>query len=222
MITATYSISGKVLDAQNNPVPGGVTVFTDNGLSTTTNSDGSYSLNGLSASDYIITALKDGYTFVPPTQSLSLMGDVMNINFTATPVSPLTYSILGQIVDASGKGLVGVVVSDDKGDRTVTNSKGFYKLNSLLVGSYTITPAKKNYFFNPSLQIVIVATNVTAVNFTATHTYNISGRVATAKNKPIADATLSYGVGLTTTTDTNGKYVINNIVDDITRSLLQK
>ena len=130
-ITATYSISGKVLDAQNNPVPGGVTVFTDNGLSTTTNSDGSYSLNGLSASDYIITALKDGYTFVPPTQSLSLMGDVMNINFTATPVSPLTYSIFRRIVDPSGKGLVGVVVSDDKGDRTVTNSKGFYKLNSL-------------------------------------------------------------------------------------------
>jgi hypothetical protein len=53
---------------------------------------------------------------------------------------------------------------------TTTDSSGIYQFSNLAVGSYTITPSKAGYTFDPSsiLSISVTNANVTGQNFTAT------------------------------------------------------
>lgn len=60
----TYSISGQVSDIGGGPLAG-VTVSAGGNLNTTTLSDGSYKLSGLTAGTYTLTPSLNGYTFSP-------------------------------------------------------------------------------------------------------------------------------------------------------------
>lgn len=68
---STYSISGWVTDVNDNPIDG-VTISTSEGHIATTNSNGSYTLNGLSTGTYILTPSKIGFTFSPNSFSVKV------------------------------------------------------------------------------------------------------------------------------------------------------
>ena len=84
-IASSYSISGRVIDATSNLVISGVTISDSAGHSTTTREDGNYTLSGLSAGLYTLSASKNGYPgyyrFWPTGYSINLTADVTGQDF---------------------------------------------------------------------------------------------------------------------------------------------
>jgi YVTN family beta-propeller protein len=68
----TYSISGQVTDANDNPLAG-VTISIDTGTSAITDDNGNYTLPGLPAGTYTLTPSDKGYTFRPTTRTIHLL-----------------------------------------------------------------------------------------------------------------------------------------------------
>ncbi|MGB9873276.1 MAG: carboxypeptidase-like regulatory domain-containing protein, partial [Anaerolineae bacterium] len=82
----TYSISGRVVDGSGNPISG-VTLSDNAGHTTTTGSDGRYTLSGLAAGTYTVTPSKSGYTFSPTSRTVTVPPDATGVDFTGTAVS---------------------------------------------------------------------------------------------------------------------------------------
>ena len=161
-----YSISGRVVDISGNPIPG-VTISDNTGHTTTTGSDGRYTLSGLVAGTYTITPNKSGYTFSPPSRTVTVPPDATGVDFTG---SLLIYSISGRVMDSSGNPISGVTISDNAGHTTTTGSDGRYTLSGLAAGTYTITPSKSGYTFSPTSRTVTVPPDATGVDFTGSST----------------------------------------------------
>jgi len=204
--TAIYSISGKVIG----DTPADVTITLSGNASqvTTTDTAGNYSFTELANGDYLVTPSKAGYTFSPSFTSVSIHGKSQtNVNFTASVEG--TYSISG-IITLSGSGLSGVAMtlSGSASKTTTTDSYGFYSFSGLSNGTYTITPSKTGYTFNPSSRIITMNnSSVTGADFTASviPTYNISGAVSGDTQADVT-ITLSGDTSLTTTTNALGNY----------------
>ncbi len=81
--TSLYTISGRVRDGSGNPIPG-VTLSDSVGHTATTDSNGSYALSGLAAGMYTITPSKSGYTFSPPSRTVSVPPDATGLDFVGT------------------------------------------------------------------------------------------------------------------------------------------
>ena len=85
-LPTTYTISGHVTD--NNPQSlAGVTISAGAGGSATTNGTGDYSITGVPAGTYTLTPSKSGYTFSPPSLTVTVPPTASDQNFTGTPVS---------------------------------------------------------------------------------------------------------------------------------------
>jgi hypothetical protein len=83
---ATYSISGRVVDGSGNPISG-VTVSDNAGHTTTTGSDGRYTLSGLAAGTYTLTPSKSGYTFSPPSRAVTVPPDATGVDFVGYQIT---------------------------------------------------------------------------------------------------------------------------------------
>ncbi len=80
-----YSISGKVVDQNNNPV-GNIIVSTNTGLSGSTNSSGIYIIFGLTAGTYTLTPDKSGYSFAPTSRIVTVGPSTNGRDFTTIQV----------------------------------------------------------------------------------------------------------------------------------------
>jgi hypothetical protein len=212
--TAIYSISGKV----TGDIQEGVTItlsVTPSNV-TTTDSSGNYSFTGLTNGDYLVTPTKIGYTFSPLFASVSIRNNSQtNINFTASVEG--TYFISGTVT-LNGSGLSGVTMtlSGDASQTKQTDSDGYYSFSGLSNGTFTITPSKTGYSFNPaSRSIDIAGSSVTGADFTASQlpTYSIAGTVALGSGNPLTGVTitLSGDASLTTTTNASGNYSFTDL-----------
>jgi hypothetical protein len=88
---------------------------------------------------------------------------------------PATYSITGTV---SGAALSGVTISltGPTSGSTTTDAGGSYSFASLANGSYTVTPSKLGYTFNPTNSTVSVNNaNVSGTNFAAAGQINDTG-----------------------------------------------
>ena len=83
-----YTISGRVADANNDPIAG-VTVSAGAGYTAVTDSNGNYTLSDLQVGTYSLTPTISGYTFQPATRVVTLPPDAAGQNFVilASPVS---------------------------------------------------------------------------------------------------------------------------------------
>jgi hypothetical protein len=89
-VGTTANISGSVTPAS---LAGGTTLTLSGGQSatTTTDSGGNYSFTGLANGTYTVTPSKDGYTFNPASQTVTMSGtNVSGISFVAASASPVT------------------------------------------------------------------------------------------------------------------------------------
>ena len=80
-----------------------------------------------------------------------------------------TYSISGQVT-SGGAGLTAVTMtlSGAASSTATTDDGGNYTFSGLSNGSYTVTPSKSGYTFNPSSSLQTVSSgNIASVNFTA-------------------------------------------------------
>jgi len=166
--TATYgyTISGKV--TISGAGLSSVTMTLSGGISktTTTNTDGAYSFTELGNGTYMVTPAKSGYGFSPSSQSVTVLNENKeDVDFSAS----LGFSISGQVT-FNNAGLAGVTMtlSGDDSDTTETGSEGYYSFIGLSNGSYTVTPGKSGYEFDPeSKDVTISDASAADVNFTA-------------------------------------------------------
>ena len=197
-----YAISGTVLDVAGDPLPG-VTIADGNGRATQTTDDGRYTLAGLPAGTYTLTAVKSGYAFEPQSRVVSVWPSAGNIDFTGTA---LLYAISGGILDDGGNPLAGVTISDGNGSETQTGDDGMYSLY-LPAGTYTLTAALDGFAFDPPAREVTVPPDATGIDFTgALLTYVVSGTVLDESGQPLAGVTISDGNGSETQTGNDGMY----------------
>ena len=83
----------------------------------------------------------------------------------ATTPPPATYTISGTV---QGTGAT-LALSGSKNATATTDAQGKYSFTGLANGTYTVTPSKAGYTFNPaSKQLTISSASVSGVNFTGT------------------------------------------------------
>ncbi len=83
----TYSISGRITANSGNPISG-VTISAGAGGSATTDASGDYTITGLIAGTYTLTPAKAGYTFSPPSRTVSVPPDATGQDFAGIAVPP--------------------------------------------------------------------------------------------------------------------------------------
>jgi hypothetical protein len=151
-VPLTFSISGHVKDAGNQPLLG-VNVHLDgpSAADTTTDAAGGYSFTGLAQQgSFTVTPSETNYRFTPASRSVNnLQSDQTAVDFTGALVN---HSIAGTIVDGDGHGLADVTVALAGAESAVTrtDSHGDFAFASVPEqGSFTVTPDKEGFTFNP-------------------------------------------------------------------------
>ena len=184
----------------------------------TADASGNYSFTNLTNGSYTVTPTKAGYSFAPSSQNVTINGaSVTTVNFTAAALP--TFSVSGALTPStSGNGATVTLSSNSENgsNATVTaDSNGNYMFPSVLNGSYTISPTKAGFTFNPLSQTATVnGANVSGINFTASTapTYSISGNVSGATASGVSIA-LSGAASASTTTDTSGNYSFSGLAN---------
>ncbi len=153
-VPQTPRITGRVADASNNGVSGvTITLGGATSSSTTTDVNGDYAFNNLTASgNYTVAPSLSGYTFTPASQTISNLRGTQTANFTATAS---TYTISGQVNDANNNPQSGVTLtlSGSQSATFPTSATGNYSFTNLTAGgNYTVTPSKTGYNFTPANQ----------------------------------------------------------------------
>src|SRR2546425_1475471 len=167
---STFTISGAISPAASGS--GSTVTLAQNGTTittTTANAAGNYSCTGLTNGTYTVTASKTGFTFNPASQTAVVNGgDVTVPTFAATAVG---FSISGGISPAaSGSGSTVTLAQNGTTITTTTaTSSGNYSFTGITNGTYTVTPSKAGFTFNPTSQTAVVnGANVALPTFTAT------------------------------------------------------
>ncbi len=142
-----YTISGTV----DGDVQAGVTItLTKAGSATTTTSlDGSYIFTGLDSGNFTVTPSLSGYSFSPASANVNVIdADETGVDFNANEVV-YTYSISGTVNGDVSSGVT-ITLSGDDSDTAISDSVGNYSISDLENGSYTVTPSKSGYTFDPA------------------------------------------------------------------------
>ncbi len=141
--------------------------------------------------------------------------------FRTSPVfANLTYEIQGYVIDESGDGLAGVMVSLSTGASTMTDQDGFYAFSGLEMGSYSLAFSLGGYLFEPATLVLNVPPDAFAqdvvAHVTTDPTYSISGQVMDPLSLPVAEVMLTLtrsggGYVSSTTTGSSGGYVFSDL-----------
>jgi hypothetical protein len=204
-VVTTYTILGTVTPSAS---ASGVTISLNGPATTTTSPDpsGNFSFPGLAPGTYTLTPSKPGFTFTPGSQSVPVTNaNVTGVNFT---ISAASYSISGTISPLPNGSGATVQLSGPATATLTSDSSGNYSFTGLAPGTYTVTPSKSGFTFNPGSQSVsVTTTSVSAVNFTISPiTYSISGTILPVPNGTGATVQLSGPATATLTSDSSGNF----------------
>lgn len=208
--TASYSVSGVVVNSSGSQVSGAA-VAVNGQTYTTTGSDGSYSLN-LPDGTYTVTVSDSGYQ----TASFSLNVDNSNLsgeNITLTAnSSAATYTVSGVVTDNSGYQIGGAALAINGQNYTTTDADGSYSLN-LPDGNYTLTVSASGYqtaTFNVDVaDSSLTGQNITLNAVSSAAAYTVSGVVADNNGNPVSGAILAINGQNYTTTGADGSYSLS-------------
>ena len=139
----------------------GGAMVTIGGFTTTTDANGNYRIDGLiAAASYTVTVSGPGFGFTQAQVTAGL--GASNADFTVA-----SYPIAGRIVDRTGGGVAGVLVSTGALSG-LSDANGNYLIAQVTPGSRTITPAKGGVTFSPANRTVTLPPAATGANFTTT------------------------------------------------------
>ena len=153
-----FGISGQI--TRCGLAQSGVMMTLTDGKALTATSDGSgnYSYTNLPAGrNYTVTPSQVGFTFIPPSRSLSNLSADQTASFAVTP--PPFATIDGRVLTADGRGLRNATVSitDSNGvvQRATTSSFGFFSFDNVASGAtYTVRISSRLFRYAPqSLQV---------------------------------------------------------------------
>ena len=214
--TPLYTISGRITDANNNPISG-VSVGASSLTTVMTNGNGEYTLTGARPNtNYTVTPTRTGFTFTPANRMHSnLMGNVTNSDFSAVSQ---TYTISGRITSTtsqptSGQPVSGVTVklTGSQTAQTTTNANGEYTFPNLGVGgNYTVTPTLDDFVVTPSARSANSLASNQTLDFTVAQLFDIRGIAKDASGAPMSGVTISVNGSAILTTLADGKFELNN------------
>lgn len=155
-VAPTIEITGVVRDTGAAPLAGVTLTLTGTANATTTTAaDGTYAFTGLpNGGTYTVTPSQPGRAFTPIGTTFT----AVTSNQTADFVGRIVFQITGQIRDLNDTGVPGVTVtlSGSLSGAVTTDVLGFYAFPTLDVGgTYTVTPSKGTFAFNPASQTFI-------------------------------------------------------------------
>lgn len=210
----SYGIAGTI--TSSGAALAGATITLTGGASTTSDASGNYSFTGIANGNYAVTASKTGYTFSPSGLTATVNGaNVTGMNFTATALGA-SHAISGAVTGDTLSGVT-ITVTGAATASATTDASGNYSVTGLYDGSYTVTPSKTGYTFNPASSAAIVSgANIAGKNFVAAtnaaSTYSISGAVSGSVLSGVT-ITLSGAGSATATTNASGNYTFPGLVN---------
>ncbi len=214
----SYCVSGYVR-TENGTGIGGVIVSFTNALSTTTNASGFYARCGVPYGPTTVRPTRSAYSFNPTARSIGVIRDMPNVDFTAIATS---FSIAGRVTMANGAGIANVPVYFSQGyEFTTSDSNGYYTQTGFTSNTY-VQPVRTGYSFNPaSRDVVATGGNFSGVDFVGTRqsvAYAISGFVRDSNGKAIPGATIRFSNGYSTTSNSQGLYILDVFTTSVTAS----
>jgi len=204
-------ISGKVTDADSNPVEGVKITTTPTTTEVLTDASGNYSLLDLAAGSYVIKGEKE--KFATFTKSVTVIdGQISNGDLSVLTLG----GIFGIVTDADSNPLEGVKITTTPATTEVlTDANGSYSLLDLSAGDYTIE-AEKSKYKTKTKTVTVTNGQLSNGDISILRLGGISGKVTDADNNPVE------GVKITTSpatlevfTDAEGNY---NFIDLIAGS----
>ncbi|GEM_PF-637282 len=188
------SISGRVTDETDQPLPG-IRIILDVLGETTTDENGDYRFEDVSPGVYAIIPQLSAFcadcTFSPLSRNVNLTNaDATGQDFTAV----LRLSISGQINDQYGNAARGVLITAGENLTTTTDADGVFALSGLAPGTYTVTaalPGCANCFVDPSFQVVTIGLADATLHYDAAVSLSISGKVLDEYGAPLSGALVS-------------------------------
>jgi Carboxypeptidase regulatory-like domain len=215
---AVYSISGQVTSNGSGLSGVGVALGGASSATAITGAGGNYTFTGLYNGNYTVTPRNPGFTFDPVSSPQTVSGaNIPGVNFITTPAPVATYSISGQVMfNGSGLSAVTVALSGASSATAITGANGNYAFAGLANGSYTVTPSRAGFTFNPaSSPQTVSGANIPGVNFIGTPpaaTYSISGQVMfNGSGLSAVTVALSGDSSATAITGANGNYVFTGL-----------
>jgi len=203
----SYSLRGTVrTGSTTGPVLPGATVSTGS-KSTSSGSDGSFSLDGLPPGSYTLSVSKSGYT--PFSMAVPVTANVSGLS---VPLMQITYQVSGVVTSGSSTGapLAGATVSIGT-KSALTGATGSYSITGLLPGSYPVSVSKSGFLSYTSATLN-VNTNMLFGTALAPVSYTLSGTVRSGSGTgaPLAGATVTVA-GRSATSNGAGTYSISGI-----------
>lgn len=152
LATGTGSISGQVT-LSGAPDNSGASVIVTGVGSDVTDAAGNYTITGVPAGSFDVTASKAGY--VSQSQTGVPVADGQNVTGVDFTLSPPTGSISGRAVLCDGASPLGIAVSTNTGASTTTDGAGNYTLAGLFDGNYTVTASMPGYLDQVDAPVVV-------------------------------------------------------------------
>src|SRR6056297_13576 len=210
----TYSISGKVVDQQDNGISDVIIRFSGGFESIKTDEEGNWEKDGLEG-EVTITPEKRDYTFDPESRTVS--GSDKYLNFVGT-YADQPYDISGQVVDNQNNGIEDVVIRCSGSYSPVTTGADGNWEKENLEGEVTVTPEKTDYSFDPASRTVSGPDSY--MDFVGTYAdqpYDISGQVVDNQDNGIEDVVIRFsGSYSPVTTDADGNWEKENLEGEVT------
>ncbi len=229
----TFTFSGRLIDSFGDPLVGATITVKDQQNKTytlTTDAKGKYSLSGLTDQEYILTPAMNNFTFGVFSRTVKFNGadkTVVDWAGVSLQYNASRTGIIGYVKDKTGTGVSGVTVTltDVLGYKktNVTTTEGSYYFDNLVIGQYTITVAKDDLTFTPSVQTIRTENELLneapdfIANIESLAGKDIQGKVVDATGKGIEFIRVSlekdgdsefYRI---ITTNENGEYSFENI-----------
>src|SRR4051794_2688010 len=196
---------------------GGATVTVKQGATTaataTVESTGSYSFPGVADGTYSVTPVKPGVDFAPATRDVSVNGGPATIAaFSATA------TISGTVTPAaSGAGALMTLAGPGQTSVTTVSPSGAYGFSGLAPGSYTLTPNKDGFSFNPASRTIAITNGGATATFTATlvQSFTISGSITPVAIGNGATVRLGSSPPQTTIADNLGNFRFTGLASGV-------
>jgi hypothetical protein len=215
------SISGRITEAGRGLA--NVTVTAGN-RSATTSSSGDYTITQVPSRSQVVTPTLLGYSFNPPSRTLTPQGDENGIDFTAFR----SFQVSGVVRHSSndlGANAVNLTLRTNVaqsgppapgGETSVlTDTNGAFNFANVRAGNYVLTPSKPAHAFSPPTNVITLGPNdATGLIYHMYPAFSMSGR-ATAGGAGLSNVTVTVytngGTILgTSVTSAAGTYSFNN------------
>ena len=173
----TWTISGIVTDGVLPMIGETVNLSGDSTASTTTSDTGFYSFQDLPAgSTYVVTPQKQYWSFTPEYGAFTDLSNNETSDFTGT----LDHWAISGVVTSGAVPVIDVLIelTGDSTNSISTSDTGYFTFDGLEAGgTYTVTPSKTNWSFNPSESVYIgLDANEDSTDFSGTlDQWSISG-----------------------------------------------